>query len=206
MYMFRTVERGCICRTSVEELQGWQVSLRWEHSAATSVCAEIVEINVVHVRATAMALQVVEAPRLPKFRRISELCSLRKVTMCLWLASLPPLVFHTNQTAFVPGTHADTGLFLLSRAELTKGIGEVLGGGAAGRAKGIRPRQSSFGINSHEAAGVDVFSMAFIARIWRPLFCRAGFLMELECVVVLRPTFKERRRQLERENGGGGGP
>ena len=38
---------------------------------------------------------------------------MRKVLGYVWLKSLPPLRYESVQTAFVPGTHADAGLFLL---------------------------------------------------------------------------------------------
>ena len=41
---------------------------------------------------------------------------MRKVLGYLWLKSLPPLKYESVQTAFVPKTHADAGLFLLLQA------------------------------------------------------------------------------------------
>ena len=44
------------------------------------------------------------------------LCAMRKVLGYVWLKSLPPLRYESVQTAFVPKTHADAGLFLLLKA------------------------------------------------------------------------------------------
>ena len=53
------------------------------------------------------------ATSLIKFRPIAGLCAMRKVLGHVWLMSLPPLRYESVQTAFVPKTHADAGLFLL---------------------------------------------------------------------------------------------
>ena len=65
---------------------------------------------------TVMAPKVVGATCLTKFRPIVGLCAMRKVLGCVWLKSLPPLKYESVQTAFVPKTHADAGLFLLLQA------------------------------------------------------------------------------------------
>jgi hypothetical protein len=55
------------------------------------------------------------------FRPIAGLVTMRKLLGYLWLNSLPQIVFFSIQTAFVPGSHADTGPFLLNRsAELAR--------------------------------------------------------------------------------------
>ena len=65
---------------------------------------------------TVMAPKVVDAKCLTKFRPIAGLCAMRKVLGYVWLQSLPPLRYESVQTAFVPKTHADIGLFLLLKA------------------------------------------------------------------------------------------
>ena len=65
---------------------------------------------------TVMAPKVVGATCLTKFRPIAGLCAMRKVLGYVWLKSLPPLKYESVQTAFVPKTHADAGLFLLLQA------------------------------------------------------------------------------------------
>ena len=53
---------------------------------------------------------------LTKFRPIAGLCAMRKVLGNVLLMSLPPLRYESVQSAFVPKTHADAGLFLLLQA------------------------------------------------------------------------------------------
>ena len=65
---------------------------------------------------TVMAPKVVGATCLTKFRPIAGLCAMRKVLGFVWLKSFPPLIYESVQTAFVPKTHADAGLFLLLQA------------------------------------------------------------------------------------------
>ena len=65
---------------------------------------------------TVMAPRVVGATCLTKFRPIAGLCAMRKVLGYVWLMSLPPLQYESVQSAFVPKTHADAGLFLLLQA------------------------------------------------------------------------------------------
>ena len=92
---------------------------------------------------------------------------MRKVLGYVWFKSLPPLRYESVQTAFVPRTHADAGLFLLLKA-----------------AEPSREWQSeivvvqldvkkAFDHVEHRAAfkvmklqGVSLFSMALIAAIW----------------------------------------
>ena len=53
---------------------------------------------------------------LDQFRPIAGLCAMRKVLGYVWLKSLPPLRYESVQTAFVPRTFSDAGLFLLLKA------------------------------------------------------------------------------------------
>ena len=104
---------------------------------------------------TVMAPKVVGATCLTKFKPIAGLCAMRKVLDYVWLKSLPPLRYESVQTAFVPKTHADAGLFLLLKAEELS-----------------REWQREIAVD-HRAAfkamklqGVSLFSMALIAAIW----------------------------------------
>ena len=63
-----------------------------------------------------MAPKVVDATCLSKFRTTTGLCAMRKILDYVWLKSLPPMRYESVQTAFVPKTHADAGLFLLLQA------------------------------------------------------------------------------------------
>ena len=47
---------------------------------------------------------------------------MRKILGCVWLKSVPPLRYKSVQSAFVPKTHADAGVFLLQAAELSREI------------------------------------------------------------------------------------
>ena len=62
---------------------------------------------------TVMAPNVVGATCVSKFRTIAGLCAMRIMLGHVWLKSLPPLRCESVQSAFVPKTHADAGLFLL---------------------------------------------------------------------------------------------
>ena len=116
---------------------------------------------------TVMAPKVVGATCLTKFRPVAGLCAVRKVLGYVWLKSLPPLKYESVQTAFVPQTHADAGLFLLMRAaelsrEWQKEIVVV-----------HLDVKNAFDHVDHRAAfkamklqGVSLFSMALIAAIW----------------------------------------
>jgi hypothetical protein len=63
-----------------------------------------------------LAPKVVGATSLAGYRPIAGLISMRKLLGYLWLSSLPQITFHSIQTAFVPGSQADTGPFILNRA------------------------------------------------------------------------------------------
>jgi hypothetical protein len=60
--------------------------------------------------------KVVGVTSLAGFRPVAGLVTMRKLLGYIWLASLPQIRFFSIQTAFVPGSHADTGPFLLNRA------------------------------------------------------------------------------------------
>jgi hypothetical protein len=60
--------------------------------------------------------KVVGVTSLAGYRPVAGLVTMRKLLGYIWLASLPLIVFHSIQTAFVPGSQADTGPFILMRA------------------------------------------------------------------------------------------
>ena len=100
---------------------------------------------------TVMAPTVVGATCLTKFRPIAGLCAMRKVLGYVWLKSLPPLRYESVQTAFVPKTHAEVGLFLLLKAaELSSRVAERNCGGTAGREESVRPCGPSSGLQGNE--------------------------------------------------------
>ena len=63
-----------------------------------------------------MTPKVVGASCLAKFRPEAGLCAMRKFLGYVWLKS-PPLKYESVQTAFVPKTHADVGLFLCCKLQ-----------------------------------------------------------------------------------------
>ena len=65
---------------------------------------------------TSLAPKVIGATSLAKFRPIAGLCAMRKLLGYIWLWSLPLLTFSSVQTAFVPGSHADTGVLMINKA------------------------------------------------------------------------------------------
>jgi hypothetical protein len=65
---------------------------------------------------TSLAPKIIGATSLAKFRPIAGLCAMRKLLGYIWMCSLPLLDFVSVQTAFVPGSHADTGVFMINRA------------------------------------------------------------------------------------------
>ena len=106
---------------------------------------------------TVMAPKVVGATCLTKFRPITGLCAMRKVLGYVWLKSLTPLKYESVQTAFVPKTHADAGLFLLLKAaELSREWQRENCGGTAGREESIRPCGPSSGLQGNEAARCEL--------------------------------------------------
>ena len=63
-----------------------------------------------------MTPKVLGASCLAKFRPEAGLCAMRKFLGYVWLKS-PPLKYESVQTAFVPKTHADVGLFLCCKLQ-----------------------------------------------------------------------------------------
>ena len=59
---------------------------------------------------TTLAPKVIGATTLAKFRPTAGLCAMRKLLGYIWMLSLPALTLVSAQTAFIPGSHADTGV------------------------------------------------------------------------------------------------
>ena len=104
---------------------------------------------------------------LDQVQPIAGLYAMRKVLGYVWLKSLLPLRYKSVQTAFVPKTHADAGLFLLLQAaelsrEWQKEIVVV-----------HLDVKKTFDLVDHRAAfkamklqSVSLLSMAWTAAIW----------------------------------------
>ena len=70
---------------------------------------------------TTLAPKVIGARSLEKFRPNAGLGAIRKLLGYIWLWSLQLLTFCSVQTAIVPGSHADTGVFMINKvAELSR--------------------------------------------------------------------------------------
>ena len=66
-------------------------------------------------------------------------CDARNPGLCLAQVAPSTVIQECVQTAFVPKTHADAGLFLLLQAAELSRMAERNCGGAVGREGGIRP-------------------------------------------------------------------
>ena len=85
----------------------------------------------------------------------------------LWLKSLPPLRFESVQTAFVPKTHSDTGLFLLLKAaELSREWQREIVVVQLDVKKAFDHVDHRAAFKAMKLQGVSLFSMALIAAIW----------------------------------------
>ena len=116
---------------------------------------------------TVMAPKVVGATCLTKFRPRAGLCAMRKVLGYVWLKSLPPLRYESVQTAFVPKTHADTGLFLLLKAaELSREWQREIVVVQLDVKKAFDHVDHRAAFRAMKLQGVSLFSMALIAAIW----------------------------------------
>ena len=116
---------------------------------------------------TVMAPKVVGATCLTKFRPIAGLCAMRKVLGYVWLKSLPPLSYESVQTAFVPKTHADAGLFLLLKAaELSREWQREIVVVQLDVKKAFDHVDHRAAFRAMKLQGVSLFSMALIAAIW----------------------------------------
>ena len=116
---------------------------------------------------TMMAPKVVGATCLTKFRPIAGLCAMRKVLGYVWLKSLPPLKYESVQTALVPKTHADAGLFLLLKAaELSREWQREIVVVQLDVKKAFDHVDHRAAFRAMKLQGVSLFSMALIAAIW----------------------------------------
>ena len=117
---------------------------------------------------TVVAPKVVGATCLTKFRPIAGLCAMRKVLGYIWLKSLPPLRYESVQTAFVPKSHADAGLFLLLKAaELSPEWEREVVVVQLDVKKAFDHVDHRAAFKAMKLQGVSLFTMAFlIAAIW----------------------------------------
>ena len=117
---------------------------------------------------TVMAPKVVGATWLTKFRPIAGLCAMRKVLGYVWLMSLPPLRYESVQTAFVPGAHADAGLFLLLQAaELSREWQREMVVVQLDVREAFDHVEHRAAFKAMKLQGLSLFSKALIAAIWR---------------------------------------
>ena len=168
-----------------EEIEKWERFIGSNHSRclesiASRMFGEIGEIVVVDVlgydfpgRLAVLndgnGSEVVGATCLTKFRPIAGLCAMRRVLGKVWLKSLRPLRYESVQTAFVPKTHADAGLFLLLKAaELSRGWHREIVVVQLGVKKAFDhvDHRAAFKAMKLQGQGVSLFSMALIAAIW----------------------------------------
>ena len=116
---------------------------------------------------TAMAPKVLGATCLTKFRPIAGQCAMRTILGYVWLKSLPPLRYESVQTAFVPKTHADAGLFLLLKAaELSREWQREIVVVQLDVKKAFDHVDHRAAFKAMKLQGVSLFSMALIAAIW----------------------------------------
>ena len=105
---------------------------------------------------------VLDEVRIP----IPGLCLMRKVLGYVWLKSLLPLRYESVQTAFVPKTHADAGLFLLLKAaELSREWQREIVVVQLDVKKAFDHVDHRVAFRAMKLQGVSLFSMALIAAI-----------------------------------------
>ena len=116
---------------------------------------------------TVMAPRVAGATCLIKFRPIAGLCAMRRVLGYVWLKSLPPMRHASVQTAFVPKSHADAGLFLLLKAaELSREWQREIVVIQLDVKKAFDHVDHRAAFKAMKLQGASFFSMALIAAIW----------------------------------------
>ena len=114
-----------------------------------------------------MAPKVVGATCLTMFRPIAGLCAMRKILGHVWLMSPSPLRYESVQTAFVPKTHADAGLFLLLHAaELSREWQREIVVVQLDVKKAFDHVDHRAALKAMKLLDVSPFSMALIAAIW----------------------------------------
>ena len=112
--------------------------------------------------------KIIGARSLANFRPIAGLVAMRKLLGYLWLGSLPRLTFGSIQTAFVPGTHADTGPFLLNRAaELSREWRIPLAIAQIDIRKAFDHVDHRAAFAAMRRQGCSPYSIALIAAIWK---------------------------------------
>ncbi|CAE8637304.1 unnamed protein product [Polarella glacialis] len=116
---------------------------------------------------TTLAPKILGATSLAKFRPIAGLCAMRKLLGYIWIWSLPLLAFTSVQTAFVPGSHADTGVFMINRAaELSREwrVPLVLAQLDVKKAFDHVDHRAAF--EAMRLQGISLHAIALIAAIW----------------------------------------
>ena len=107
------------------------------------------------------------ATSLAKLRPIAGLCRMRKLLGYIWLWSLPLLTFCSVQTAFVPGSHADTGVFMINKAaELSREWRLPLMLAQLDIMKAFDHVDHRVAFKTIRLRGVSLSSIALIAAIW----------------------------------------
>ena len=92
---------------------------------------------------------------------------MRKLLGYLWMWSLPKLSFRSVQTAFVPGTHADTGAFLINRAsELSREWRVPLAVAQLDIRKAFDHVDHRAAFSAMRLQGASLYSIALSAAIW----------------------------------------
>lgn len=117
---------------------------------------------------TTLAPKVYGATKLANFRPIAGLCAMRKLLGYLWILSLPILTFLTLQTAFIPGSHADTGVFMLNRAaELSREWRIPLVLAQLDLKKAFDHVNHKAAFTAMKLQGISLEGIALIAAIWQ---------------------------------------
>jgi hypothetical protein len=117
--------------------------------------------------ATTLAPKTVGATSLSGFRPIAGLSAIRKLLGYVWLLLLPALTFISVQTAFIPGSHADTGVYMLNRAaELAREWRLPLFVAQLDVKKAFDHVDHRAAFSAMELQGVSLQAVALIASIW----------------------------------------
>jgi hypothetical protein len=116
---------------------------------------------------TSLAPKVLGATSLAKFRPIAGLCAMRKLLGYIWICLLPLLTFVSVQTAFVPGSHADTGVFMINKAaELSREWRVPLFLAQLDVKKAFDHVDHRAAFKAMRLQGISLQAIALIAAIW----------------------------------------
>ena len=103
-----------------------------------------------------------------KFRPITCFSAMQKLLGYLWMMALPILTFLSVQTAFIPGSHADTGVFMLNRAaELAREWRIPLVTAQLDLKKAFDHVDHRAAFRAMKLQGVGLQEIAVIAAIWQ---------------------------------------